>query len=284
MYDAETASQLLRQAPAMQRVKASARVRFSAADGTTRLADLYQSGSAKIRLPKVYGAPKTAVMINTAGGLTGGDCLDFEIAADRGAHAIVTGQTAERAYRSSGGSAKVTGCMRVDAGASLEWLPQETILFDGSSLGRTLTAEVAEDARLTMLESVVLGRKAMKETLNSVFFSDRWRVRRGGKLVFADDIRLDGRPETFLRGTATAAGRTAFATFADISPDAEDRLPLARSLVETLASPGVDAAVSAWNNLLVARFVALDGRALRSALMTFLTGYRSADLPRVWYC
>lgn len=284
MHDAGIASQSGPPTTAMQRVDATAKVRFRAVDGDTRLADLYQSGSAKVRLPKVYGAPTTAVTINTAGGLTGGDRLTFEISAGPDTHAIVTSQTAERAYRSSGGSAKVTGTMTVEEGAVLEWLPQETILFDGSNLSRTLTADLTAGSRLMMLESVMLGRKAMGETLGSVFFRDSWRIRRGGRLVFADDVRLDGDPARFMAGPATAGGQRAFATFADIAADAEDRLGLARSLLENLTGETTQAGASAWNGLLVARFVSHDSRELRSALTRFLTGYRSAGLPRVWHC
>lgn len=288
MYDAAAASQLKPETPDLQRVKGAARVRFACSNGTTRLADLYQKGSAKVRLPKVYDSPATAVLINTAGGLTGGDELSYKIEAAQNTHAIVTSQTAERAYRSLSGSAKVTGSLTVGPGATLEWLPQETILFDRSCLSRTLTAELAEDARLMMLETVIVGRTAMNETIATLAFKDRWRIRRGGKLIFADDVRLTGRPDNVLAGPATAAGGHVFATFADVHPDAEDRLAGARTCLENArtaaASHQVAAAVSAWNGLLTARFVSNDSRALRKALISFLTGYRAAELPRVWSC
>jgi len=284
MFDAGLASVTEQKAVNLQRVKGIGKVRFSAAGGRTRLSDLYQSGSAKVRLPKVYDTPATAVLINTAGGLTGGDVLDYEVGADAGVHVIVTSQTAERAYRSPGGSARVTGQFRVGAGATLEWLPQETILFDASSLRRTLQADLHGDARLMMVESFVLGRKAMGEKVRSVFYRDSWRIRRDGRLVFADDIRLDGDPALALSGPATASGALAAATFVDCSGDAEDRLARARELIQTLPDGTAHAAASAWNGLLTARFVSNDGRGLRTALMTFLTGYRMTALPRVWYC
>ena len=284
MYDAGLASQTDGEAVVLQRVKGIGKVRFSAAGGKTRLADLYQSGSAKIRLPKVYDTPATAVLINTAGGLTGGDVLDYEVGADAGVHVIVTSQTAERAYRSPGGTARVSGHFTVAAGATLEWLPQETILFDASRLRRTLHADLQGDARLMMVESFVLGRKAMGEQVRSVFYRDSWRIRRDGRLVFADDIRLEGDPARALAGAATASGALAAASFVDCSGDAGDRLARARNLIETLPDGTAKAAASAWNGLLTARFVSDDGRGLRTALMTFLTGYRMTPLPRVWYC
>jgi urease accessory protein len=284
MYDAGTASEFEARPHALQRVRAEARIRFKAARGQTRLADLYQSGSAKVRLPRVYDAPATAVLINTAGGLTGGDRLSFDFRADTGTHAIVTTQTAERAYRSSAGSAEVSGRFELDGNAFLEWLPQETILFDASRLRRRLQADLSSGARLLMLESVVLGRKAMGERVASVLFTDSWRIRRDGRLVFADDIRLDGDPVPALSGRATADGGLAVATLIDCAPDAGDRLEKARSLLAGPAGTAARAAASAFGDLLIARFVAGDGRALRSTLMTFLTGYRGTDLPRVWHC
>jgi len=284
MYDAAIASQSDLKPHALQRVRAEARIRFKAANGETRLADLYQSGSAKVRLPRVYGTPTTAVLINTAGGLTGGDELSFKVEADAGTHAIVTTQTAERAYRSPAGSARVTGRFDLEGNAILEWLPQETILFDASSLRRRLQADLRANARLLMLESVVLGRKAMGETVGSVLFTDSWRIRRDGRLVFADDIRLDGDPAPALGGRATAGGGLAVATLIDCAPDAEDRLPRARTLLAVEEDTATRSAASAWDGLLIARFVAEDGRALRRTLTTFLTGYRGTDLPRVWHC
>ncbi|MCV0425514.1 MAG: urease accessory protein UreD [Roseibium sp.] len=284
MYDAEAASGLSPHAKHMQRVKGTARIRFALSAGKTRLADLYQNGSAKIRLPKVYNEPATAVLINTAGGLTGGDELSYQATADEGTHAIVTSQAAERAYRSPGGSAKVTGHLAVGAGATLEWLPQETILFEASDLKRQIYADLAGDARLLMLESIVLGRKAMGEQVQSVSFKDSWRIRRDNKLVFADDIRFQGDPSRFLHGPATAGKGQVVATFVDCAIDAEDRLSVARSSLDTVQTETTRAAASTWNGLLVARLVSTDSRNLRSALMHFLTCYRAADLPRVWHC
>jgi urease accessory protein len=284
MYDAAKASNSSPHLDVMQRVKGTARIRFGASGEKTRLEDLYQSGSAKIRLPKVYNTAPTAVLLNTAGGLTGGDALSYEVEAGDRSHAIVTSQTAERAYRSSGGVAKVTGRLGVGKDATLEWLPQETILFEASGLQRTISADLEANARLMMLETVVLGRTAMGEQVRSVLFKDSWRIRRDNKLIFADNIRLAGDPLKILKGTATAHGGHCFATFADFALDVEDRLDLARSCFETLPEKTTHAAASAWNGLLVARFVSSDSRDLRNALMTFLTRYRSAVLPRVWHC
>jgi len=284
MYDAVSASVSRGPVPALQRVNAEARIRFKQETGTTRLADLFQRGAAKVRFPKVYDAPPTAVLINTAGGLTGGDRLSFSVTSAARTHAIVTSQTAERAYWSKDGSAEVAGRFDLESGAFVEWLPQETILFDRSSLKRRLSADLKDGARLMMIESVVLGRKAMGETVRSVLFRDSWRIRRNGRLAFADDIRLEGDPMDCLAGRATAGGGLAVATLLDCAEDAEDRLSGARALLEENTPDAVQAAVSAWNGVLVTRFVAADGQVLRKTLTRFLTGYRGAELPRVWHC
>jgi len=269
--------------PLLQRTRGHARVGFWHKDGRTRLKDLYQSGSAKLRLPRIYSGAPTGVLINTAGGLTGGDRMTYEVESGENTHAIVTTQTAERAYRSPAGTADISTVLTGQAASHLEWLPQETILFDHSALNRQLTANLTGSARLLCLEAVVIGRPAMGETVEQIHFKDKWRIRREGKLIYADDIRLTGHPARILNGPATADGHTAFASFIDCDPNAEDRLDLARSVIQTARETvGIAAGCSAWNGVLSARFVARDGQALRAGLTSFLTGYRECGLPRVW--
>ncbi len=285
MYDVAIAPVSNAGAAPMQRARGTARIAYKYDGKDTRLDDLYQSGSAKFRLPKVYDGAPTAVLINTSGGITGGDQLIYEARVGAQAHAIVTGQAAERAYRRSAGIGQVTTHLKAGENATLEWLPQETILFDASALHRTMTVDLAENARLIAIESVILGRTAMGEHVDTLSFRDRWRIRRNGKLLFADDVRLEGNTRDILKGTAATGGGVAFATLVDCAADADSRLALARQALEACA-PGsrVRAAASAWNGVLVARFVAQDGRSLRDALISFLETYRSAPLPRVWHC
>ncbi|WP_349361445.1 urease accessory protein UreD [Stappia sp.] len=268
----------------LERVRGRAVVGFACREGRTRLADLEQSGSAKIRLPKTHDGPPVAVLLNTAGGLTGGDRLETEARLGAGGHAVVTTQAAERIYRSAEGAAQVDSAVRVEAGATLEWLPQETILFDRASLTRSLAADLAGDARLIALESVVLGRAAMGETVHALQFRDRWRIRRDGRLVFADEARISGDAADILAGSATAAGGRAFATLVDCFPQASEALARARTLVEDIRAPELRVGVSALPDLLVMRFVAEEGTALRTGVERFLTAWRDAPLPRTWNC
>ncbi|WP_122522545.1 urease accessory protein UreD [Pannonibacter phragmitetus] len=271
--------------PVMQRARGTARVSFALRDGQTRLDGLYQSGSAKIRLPKVYDSVPLAVLLNTSGGITGGDRLSYAGHLAAGTRAILTSQTAERAYRSSGGTGEVLNSLSAEDGAHLEWLPQELILFEASALSRKMDVRLEGSARFTGLEMVVLGRKAMGESVKTLSFRDQWRIWRGGRLTFADNLAIG--PDTqMLDGLATAAGGCAFATFIDSGPEAEGGLARARRCLEQITPEGgpLRGGVSTWNGQLVARFVSADSRSLRDGLITFLETCRQAPLPRLWSC
>jgi urease accessory protein len=271
--------QMLAPSLRLQRAQGRAEVAMTRARGDTRLRRLYQQGCAKALLPRVHGGTPEAVLINTSGGITGGDRLDYGVELDAGTALTVTTQAAERVYRASGGVGAVAVDLRVGAGARLDWLPQETILFEGGRLARRLTAEIAEDAELTVLESVVLGRAAMGETLRDATITDHWRLSRAGRLVHAEALRLGPDIGAAAAGRATLAGARAFATIVHLAPRAQDRLGQARALLEGI---GIPAAASARPGLLVLRFLAPDAAPLRAALFRFLMDFRGAPLPRVW--
>jgi len=259
----------------MQRAKGCAEVGF----GARGLTHLYQSGCCKVLLPKSFDAPQEAVFINTSGGVTGGDRLAYSASVAAGARLDVTTQAAERIYRAAGGAAVIENTVTLEDGCHLDWLPQETILFDGSALKRQLNIEMGERAHLLALETLVFGRKAMGETLRTAVVADAWRIRRGGRLIYADALRFDAAGVGAQTG-ATLGGNRALATLVMVAPDAEARLDFARSL---LAFEGVEAAASAWDGMLVLRFLAPDAQPLRAALISFLTQFRGRDLPRVWH-
>ncbi|MFQ8430815.1 urease accessory protein UreD [Amaricoccus sp. W119] len=262
-----------------QRAEGRAEVAMEVSRGATRLRRLYQAGCAKALLPRVHGAMPEAILINTSGGITGGDRLAYAAAAGAGAGMTVTTQAAERIYRSSGGVGMVDVALSLGPRARLDWLPQETILFEGGRLARRLTVEMAEDARLTLLESVVLGRAAMGETLRGASITDHWRVRRGGRLVHAEALRLGPDITVGTRGRATLRGARAFATLVHVAPGAEDRLAEARRL---LAETDLPAAASAKPGVLILRLLAPDAAPLRQMLFRLLKALRGAALPRVW--
>ena len=264
--------------PAMQRSRGTGRLVAGLRGGRTRLDTLYQEGCCKLRLPRTHGAALEAVLINTSGGLTGGDAIAWEAEAAPGARVVVTTQACERAYRSTGEAARVSARLHVGSSAHLDWLPQETILYEGSRLERTLDVELDEGATFTAVEAVLLGREAMGEAARSARFFDRWRIRRGGRLVHAEATRLCG-ADIERDGLSLIAGHNAFATVLAIAPGAEERLDALRSLLP----PGAVAAASATGERLVLRALAPSGLALRRILapaVALLSG--AGALPRLW--
>ncbi len=241
---------------------------------------MYQSGSAKVILPKVQSRVPEAVLINTAGGMTAGDRFSYGLTVGNGARMTATTQAAERVYRGAEGAAELDVELTVGDGARLHWLPQETILFDNSRMRRRLTARIGADSELLIVEPVIFGRTAMGERLTAGHFTDTWRVYQGDRLVHAEATRLDGDLTDMMQRKATAGGAVAMATILYVAQDAEARLEQARGLLE--AREGVAAAASAWGGKLVLRFLADDAAAMRRDLMRFLTRFRMTDLPRVW--
>jgi len=242
----------------------------------------YEAGAAKARFPRVEtGEAFEATLINTAGGLTGGDHITWTVIAENGAHATVSSQAAERIYKRSSGAARVETTLSVGDGADLAWLPQETIVFDRSALQRTLNAEVHPHGRLIAAEAVVLGRAAMGESARAVSVSDSWRISRGGRLVFADGLKLEGDTTVTLAGGATGRGAAAMATLILVSPDAEAQIEPARAVA---AGAGGEMGVSAWNGILTARLIAEDGQMLRADLTRLIIALGQANIPRVWNC
>ncbi|MFO1140952.1 MAG: urease accessory protein UreD [Amaricoccus sp.] len=266
--------------PKLQRAEGRAEVAVSLRDGRVRLDRLFQQGCAKAILPRTHDPVPEAVLINTSGGVTGGDRLAWSLAAGPGAALVATTQAAERVYRSSAGDARIETRLEAGPGASLAWLPQETILFDAGRLDRRLEADIAPDATVTLLETVVLGRAAMGERVLTGALSDQWRLRRGGRLVHAEALFAEGDLARAAAGPATLAGARAFATLVHLAPGAETRLDATRALLDL---PGVAAAATAKPGILIARFLAAEALPLRAGLIRFLMAFRAAPLPRVWH-
>ncbi|MDJ1007226.1 MAG: urease accessory protein UreD [Paracoccaceae bacterium] len=256
---------------ALQRTRGTAAIGFGPGG---RLAWLYQQGSAKVMVPRSHGATPEAVFLNTAGGLTGGDRLSLSVDIAPGTHITATTQTAERAYASAGGVAEVDVTLRIGPGARLDWLPQETILFDSAALHRTTRIELAEGANCLFAEMLTLGRQAMGETVRSLDLLDRRIVTRAGVPLLVEPLRLTGL-DLVSRSPAGLCGARALATIALVTPDAEDRLPGLRR-----AFP--DATASAWDGRLVCRAMSPDPHRLRRDVAAIVEYLRGAALPRVW--
>jgi urease accessory protein len=236
-----------------------------------------ESGGYRVRFPKAKECE--GVLINTGGGTAGGDRMSVEATLRPGAAAVLTTQAAEKVYRSDGPDAEVAIALNLETSSRLDWLPQEQILFSGARLRRTLDVAMGGDATLMLLESVVFGRAAMGETPGEGAFRDRWRVRRDGRLVFAEDVRLEGAIGETLRRKAAGAGARALATFLYVAPDAEARREQARAALQDACS---ECGASAWSGMLIARFMSQDAQALRSDLLRFVERFRGIKMPRSW--
>lgn len=264
--------------PKMQRSVGVGRLSVSQLDGRTRLNRLYQEGCAKIRIPKTYhGTALEAVIINTSGGVTGGDRMSWTFEAGPQTHLMLTTQACEKVYKSSGGLAHNNVELSAASGARLAWLPQETILFNRSGFSRQITANLAPDAEALFLEPIVFGRRSMGETVEDAELHDRWRISQNGTLIHAEDFRVSGEVSKILQHRSVTHGQTAFATLLFVSPRAEGYLEAARTLV------GQQGGVSHWNGKLLARIVAEDSFTLRKTLLPLVSLMNfGAELPKVW--
>jgi len=247
-------------------------------EGVTRRGEVHESGSLRVRFPSPEGEGLSAVLVNTAGGVAGGDRFDIEIAAHEGARLTLTTAAAEKVYRAAGQAAELNIALKADEGAHLAWLPQETILFDRAKMSRRIEMDLAEGASLLLCEIVVFGRSAMGERMEQGAFVDRWRLRRGGRLIFAETVRLEGDIGKKLGQPAIANGGVAVGT-ALIVPGDE---ALVERVREAASSFGGEAAISAWNGFAMARFCAQDAARLRADMMAVLGRASSVPLPRLW--
>ena len=247
-------------------------------DGVTRRRHLHESGSLRVRFPSPEAEGLSAVFVNTAGGVAGGDRFDIDIAAGAGSRLTVTTAAAEKVYRALEEAATIDVKLSVAAGACLAWLPQETILFDQARVSRRIDIDLAESASLLLCEIVVFGRSAMGERMLHGEFVDRWRMRRGGRLVFAETVRLDGDIGKKLASPAIAKGGVAVGT-ALIVPGDEALIARIRELSESFGS---EVGVSAWNGFAMVRFCAQDAARLRADMMAVLGRVSGSALPRLW--
>jgi urease accessory protein len=269
--------------PRLQRASGESRVSFAVRDGKTRLADLYQRDPCRVLFPDPEpGEPPQAVLVTTSGGVAGGDRLRMEVTAGPGAHAIVSTQAAEKIYRAPPGSepCRIDVAVGVGANGILDWLPQETIVFQGAQLVRRTVADVAAGASLLGCEMVVLGRGASGERFASGLLLDSWSIRRAGRLAWTDTLRVEGETP----GGAGFGAANALATVIGVWDAPEPYFERARALLDDAdrARPDVRAGVTLVNGVLVARLLG-EATAVRASAIAFLTTFRGQRLPRVWH-
>jgi urease accessory protein len=248
------------------------------AEGATRRGRVHEQGALRVRCPGQPAPELEAMIVNTSGGMAGGDHFALDFAVGPGARLLVTSAAAEKVYRTLGPETTVAAKLDVAAGGELAWLPQETILFDQARLRRTIEVDLAADARLLLAEAVIFGRFGMGETVAEGFWLDRWRVRRGGRLLHAETVRLDGNVAEKLAQSAVTKGGIAIATVL-LVPGDETIVAAVRAASQQFRG---EVGASAWNGRAVVRLVAADGAALRHDLACILTTIRGGRLPRLW--
>lgn len=274
---AETHSGLL------SRSRGAVRLSLGRTGESTVIRSLYEMGCLRARFPRAErGQMPEVVLMNTAGGLTGGDEIETAFCWQAGSSACISSSAAEKIYRASASIARVSNSLAVEENAVAEWLPQETIVFNGAALDRRLDVLLDATASFLAVDSVVLGRAAMGEEVTSAHLRDCCRIHRGGKLIYANRLDMNGDLAGQMDRNAIAAGARAFGTALFIAQNAADFLDPLR---DVLAGSRGRAAASSWNGILAARFLARDGATLRHDMVRALHILRSGrPLPRVWQC
>jgi urease accessory protein len=263
---------------AANRVRGTVTLRVGARNCVTQCVHLHEAGGLRARFPNCEAGELEAVILNTAGGIAGGDQLTVAISVEDGGRLTVTTAAAEKAYRSIGPAATIDVQLTIGAGGVLRWLPQEMILFNRARIRRSIDIDLAENATLVLAESVFFGRSAMGETVAVGTFFDRWRVRRRGELIYAETVRLDGRIAEELARPAVADGGQAIATVL-LVPGDDSAVAAGRALSEDFRG---EVGLSSWNDIAVVRICAKEASHLRRDLASILARCGHGPLPRLW--
>ncbi|MGQ7844221.1 urease accessory protein UreD [Granulosicoccus sp. 3-233] len=283
----ETAKPLTAPNVSRQRINAAGHVASRhRPNGPSALAALDQQGSARIRLPNSFQGPLQAVLINTAGGLTGDDDIRWSATAGESSRLVISTAACEKLYRTHGPAARQQTRLTVENGARLDWLPQETIVFNGSSLERSLEVDVAGDATALIVESLVLGRHAMQESVERLQLHDCWRIRRDGRLLHAEDLRLQLDDRRHARRPSMLHHYSALSTLVLVSPESSDSLHMKGESVRRLlpdTTSTLQAATTVMKHRLVIRVLATDSQSLRKFLIPCIEHLSDRmSIPQVW--
>jgi len=272
----------------LQRAEGAVRIVLSGSENGTRVKEVFQQSPLRVLFPGTTAcAVEEAVLLNTGGGIAGGDRLEFGVTALANASIAVTSQAAEKVYRALTVPARSATRLKVCAAAKLAWLPQETILFDWARLSRTTEIELTHGAELMALEWLVLGRAAHGEKITGGHIADSWRVRKDGQLIWADSFRATDETFQHLHRKALLSDCTAFGTLIYFGPRLDARLEFLRDIAPSL---GCRCSMTSVSGLIIARFAARTSFEVRLALRGFLQNF-GAELgghpfrvPKMWSC
>jgi urease accessory protein len=272
----------------LQRADGCGRLVLSGSEDGTRIEDVFEQSPIRIMFPRTGSRPvEEAVIVNTGGGVAGGDRLECSVAALTGASIAVTSQAAEKVYRALDEPAHVVTRLKAQGSAKLAWLPQETIVFNQARLYRTTEIELFSGTELLALEWLVLGRAAHGEVVVGGNIIDSWRVKRDGRLIWADSLRIADEVFPHLNRKALLANGKALATLIYFGPYLEKRLDFLREIIPSL---GCNCAATLVSGLIVVRFAAEESSDLKLALRSFLEqfgpefGCGPFRVPKMWSC
>jgi urease accessory protein len=262
---------------------ASLRLRFACNDGATRLAERVHSGPLRVQkaLYPEGAAVCHAIIVHPPGGIAGGDQLAIEVEAGSGAHAFLTTPGAAKWYRTKGLPARQHVRIVAGQGAAVEWLPQETIIFNEAEAGMEHEVELAPDACYIGSEILCFGRRAAGERFASGILRQRTRIRRGGRLVWWEEGVLAG-GGAMMTSPLGLAGCSVCATLVAIGR------PVPAALLAQLRAIDPDLAVTQSKVAFSARMLCDDSEAARAALARVWHLLRphllgcAAATPRIW--
>jgi urease accessory protein len=269
----------LSEALAPVRVVGGVHARFRHDGRRTVVASAAERGGYRLAQPMTFGAHLEALQINTGGGVAGGDRIETVYELGRATDVVHTTSSAERIYCSDGAAARLETRLSLEAGARLDWLPQQTLLYAGARLERRIQVDVATDSHLLMVEMTTFGRPESKERAAPASLNDQWRIRREGRLVYAEAVRLSGEFGLVLSEPAIAGGARAAALALLVAPNTAD---LVEPLRRALESDACESGVSAWNGLLAARALAVSPGDLLAALARAIPVLSGRAVPRAW--
>ena len=272
----------------LQRAEGRCRLVIGGSEKGTRIMDLYQKSPVRMLFPGITGSRlEEAVLVNTSGGVAGGDRLETSITAVEDASIAITTQAAEKVYGALKESAHILTTLKTRNAARLAWLPQETIIFNRGRLFRETSVDVTSGSKLLALEWMVLGRAAHGETLSAATITDRWHIVKDGRLVWVDTFRITDDVLPNICRKALLSDSTAIATLVYFGPEPAARLELMREMTSSL---GCYCAVTFVGGLLVARFAARSSFDLKSALRSVLQQFGNGlpqgpfQVPKMWSC
>jgi urease accessory protein len=272
----------------LQRAEGSCRIVLSGSERGTRVIDVLQQSPIRALFPRANGAAiEEAVLVNTAGGIAGGDRLEYSVTVLANASIAVTSQAAEKVYRALNEPARIATKLKATEGAKLAWLPQETIVFNRARISRETEIELSSGAQILALEWLVLGRAAHGEQIRDGRITDSWRVKKDGRLIWADNFRATDEIFPLLWRKALLSDCKAIATLLYFGPNLDITLENLRDLAPSLSCP---CAATLVNGLMIVRFAGtatLDLRlALRAVLQIFgrEVGPGPFRVPKMWLC